>query len=135
MAVTFGTNSDETLTGTDGADTIDGLAGSDLLLGGGGDDELRGAGGMAGSQNESPGADTLSGGTGADILRGGGGDDVYQFARGDGNDTIIDEYIYTAVNSFGLVLYTSDQDAGNDEISFGAGIVLDDLWIDMVGDE
>ncbi|TCQ70690.1 hemolysin type calcium binding protein [Ochrobactrum sp. BH3] len=36
-------------------------------------------------------ADTVAGGKGDDILKGGDGDDTYFYARGDGNDTIIEE--------------------------------------------
>ncbi|MFZ5731433.1 MAG: hypothetical protein ACOY4O_01770, partial [Pseudomonadota bacterium] len=35
--------------------------------------------------------DTLNGGIGDDVLRGGGRDDTYIYARGDGNDTIVEE--------------------------------------------
>ena len=62
--------------------SLTGTAGSDILSGGVGHDRLEG--GM--------GDDTLSGGVGTDVLEGGLGDDVYQFNRGDGADTIVDEY-------------------------------------------
>nr|WP_316640417.1 calcium-binding protein [uncultured Roseateles sp.] len=64
--------------GTTGADTLYGTATGDLLLGKGGADVLYGGGGN----------DTLNGGAGNDTLNGGGEDDLYEFARGDGIDTI-----------------------------------------------
>jgi Ca2+-binding RTX toxin-like protein len=50
------------------------------LLGGASNDTLTGG----------SGADQFTGGTGNDQLTGGSGNDVYQFLRGDGQDTIID---------------------------------------------
>ena len=40
------------------------------------------------------GNDTLIGGAGSDILKGGRGNDIYVYNRGDGRDTIVDEYRY-----------------------------------------
>jgi Ca2+-binding RTX toxin-like protein len=68
-----GTAGNDTLTGTAAAESIQGLAGNDTLDTGLGDD-------------------TLNGGTGADVLKGGGGNDTYVFARGDGADTVYDDY-------------------------------------------
>ncbi|MES3093362.1 putative Ig domain-containing protein [Sphingomonas aerolata] len=67
--------------GMDGNDIVLGGQGSDTVLGGGGRDEVRG-----GSGN-----DLVSGGAGADTVVGGAGDDVFKFARGDGQDVLIDE--------------------------------------------
>ncbi|MFD1196996.1 hypothetical protein ACFQ3K_01455, partial [Brucella gallinifaecis] len=36
--------------------------------------------------------DTIRGGKGNDVLSGGAGNDTYLYARGDGNDTIIEPY-------------------------------------------
>ncbi|WP_430650128.1 calcium-binding protein, partial [Bradyrhizobium lablabi] len=69
----MGTAGNDTLTGTAGVDAMKGLAGNDTLDGGLGDD-------------------TLNGGTGSDLLKGGGGNDTYVFARGDGADTVYDDY-------------------------------------------
>jgi len=68
------------LNGGDGTDILDGGSSDDQLLGGAGNDTL-----MGGS-----GADQFTGGTGNDTLTGGSGNDLYTFARGDGQDTIID---------------------------------------------
>lgn len=64
---------------------LDGRAGNDVLQGG-------------------TGVDTLIGGTGNDILKGGAGDDIYIFARGDGQDVILDS-------------------AGSNTLSFASGVL------------
>jgi Ca2+-binding RTX toxin-like protein len=68
------------LNGGDGTDTLDGGSGDDQLLGGAGNDTLTGR----------SGADQFAGGTGNETLTGGSGNDLYNFSRGDGQDTIID---------------------------------------------
>lgn len=68
------------LDGGDGTDILDGGSGDDILLGGAGNDQLTGG----------SGADQFTGGAGNDTLTGGSGNDLYNFARGDGKDTIID---------------------------------------------
>ena len=65
------TASADALFGSSAADTFAGLDGDDVLLGAAGDD-------------------TLSGNAGGDTLQGGAGDDTYTFARGDGQDVLID---------------------------------------------
>ncbi|MBI2319227.1 MAG: putative Ig domain-containing protein, partial [Betaproteobacteria bacterium] len=70
----------EVLNGGAGDDTLTGGAGSDTLYGWDGNDDLDG----------SAGEDTLVGGRGNDNLRGGNGSDSYVFARGDGQDTVVD---------------------------------------------
>jgi Ca2+-binding RTX toxin-like protein len=75
------------------------------------------------------GADTLSGsgngsgnvfigGAGDDVLYGGWGSDVYRFARGDGQDTIVD-------GGYG----------GTDTLSFGAGIGAGDIVLSRSGND
>lgn len=68
----------DTLDGGAGNDTLSGLGGNDTLYGGAGNDILYGG----------DGNDILAGGAGTDTLEGGAGADTYQFARGDGADTI-----------------------------------------------
>ena len=63
-----------------GTDTLDGGSADDQLLGGAGSDTLTGG----------SGADQFTGGTGNDALTGGSGNDLYNFSRGDGQDTISD---------------------------------------------
>ncbi|MFT3857758.1 MAG: calcium-binding protein [Aquabacterium sp.] len=75
-----GTSGRDTLTGAEGNDTLNGLGGNDLLVGAAGRDAIDGG----------TGNDTMRGGLGDDTLVGGKGNDIYQFARGDGRDTIID---------------------------------------------
>jgi len=80
---------DDALTGGSGNDVLEGGDGNDVLDGGSGDDVLRGGAGndsLAGGS----GADQFTGGTGNDMLTGGSGNDLYNFARGDGQDTISD---------------------------------------------
>ncbi|VFQ45403.1 calcium-binding protein [Desulfoluna butyratoxydans] len=67
------------LKGSESSDEIVGYDVDDVITGLGGDDHI-----MARA-----GDDTISGGKGDDILDGGAGDDTYQFALGDGHDTIV----------------------------------------------
>lgn len=76
----FGLEGDDTLNGSAGNDSMDGGPGNDVLSAGVGDDILSGK----------EGNDTLDGGAGNDVLKGGKGNDTYIFARGYGNDTVID---------------------------------------------
>ncbi len=78
--ILLGGSGNDTLNGENGADTLDGGAGDDQLLGGAGSDAITGG----------SGADQFTGGTGNDTLTGNAGNDVYNFSRGDGQDTIID---------------------------------------------
>ena len=103
----------DTLLGGSGNDVLHGGDGIDFLDGGSGDDQLRGGAGndmMTGGS----GADQFTGGIGNDTMTGGSGNDVYNFAGGDGQDTIID----------------SDPFVGNqDRAVFGATIDSLDLVI------
>ena len=73
------------LNGGDGTDILDGGSGNDQLLGGAGNDTLTGG----------SGADQFTGGTGNDTMTGGSGNDLYNFSRGDGQDTISDSDPFT----------------------------------------
>ncbi len=70
----------DVLDGGDGVDVLDGGSGNDHLIGGAGNDQLGGG----------SGADHFTGGAGNDTLIGGSGNDLYDFTRGDGQDTISD---------------------------------------------
>jgi Ca2+-binding RTX toxin-like protein len=70
----------DVLNGGDGTDTLDGGSGDDQLFGEAGNDALTGG----------SGADQLTGGSGTDTLTGGSGNDLYNYSRGDGQDTLID---------------------------------------------
>lgn len=102
--ISTGTGADDWILGSANADTITGGTGNDYIFGGSGNDAI---GGEAGNDyvRGGTGNDTLYGGIGDDTLRGdagndtlyGGdlfgtssGNDTYVFARGDGQDTIID---------------------------------------------
>lgn len=70
--ITIGTSAANTLAGWNYVDTLSGEAGNDTMDGNGGDD-------------------LLIGGTGTDTLRGDAGNDTYEWATGDGSDTIYDD--------------------------------------------
>ena len=96
----------------DGNDNVTTGVFDDRLDGGAGNDTLNGGAGN----------DTLIGGPGADTLYGGLGDDVYVFDRGDGGSIIFDDYgTYPA------------QSAGQDTLSFGAGITKGQLKFSISG--
>ena len=134
-----------------GNDTINGGAGNDQLLGGLGDDKLDGGAGDdlidGGDGNDTitdtAGANTLKGGTGNDIItgrgtfQGGAGDDIlnsgdfysgdtYVFNLGDGKDTVAD-YGGTAAMGYST--------AGNDTLSFGAGILASAVTVSRSGND
>lgn len=102
--IASGTGADDWILGSANADTITGGTGNDYLFGGSGNDAIGGESGndyvRGGAGNDTLyggiGDDTLRGDTGNDTLYGGdlfgtsSGSDTYVFARGDGQDTIID---------------------------------------------
>ncbi|MGE3154314.1 MAG: calcium-binding protein [Nitrospiraceae bacterium] len=107
----------DALTAGSGHDLLDGGDGTDMLDGGSGDDQLSGGADddllLAGS-----GADQLAGGTGNDLLIGGSGHDDYLFARGDGQDRLIE-----------------DGGSGQDTVRFGATIDPLDLVLSRQADD
>ena len=101
------TNAGDEITGTAGADAIDALAGNDYVHAAAGDDQVAGglgndqlfgevgndslAGGLGEDRLEGgDDLDHLDGGPGDDMLLGGPGVDWIHFARGDGQDTVLD---------------------------------------------
>jgi Ca2+-binding RTX toxin-like protein len=76
-----GDGGNDIVIGLDGDDIVLGGADVDNVTGGSGNDEVRG-----GSGN-----DVVSGGSGNDFVSGGTGNDIYKFARGDGQDTFVDQ--------------------------------------------
>ena len=94
----FGRADDDTLDGGTGNDTVAGEAGNDTLLGGEGTDTLSGGAGND-ILDGGIGNDALYGGTDHDWYgyRGSNGSDTYRFARGSGQDTVVD-YDDTAGN-------------------------------------
>jgi Ca2+-binding RTX toxin-like protein len=67
--------------------------------------------------------DYLIGGLGNDLLKGSSGDDIYIFNRGDGTDTILDNYDDGETTA----------DAGFDTLSFGNGIAASDIMVKVSG--
>ena len=97
-------------TGNELDNTVVGNRGDNVLLGLAGNDFLQGA----------DGNDTLDGGVGNDILTGGLGDDLYHFARGGGQDVIVE----------------TDTTAGNtDLLAFEGDVACDQLWFSQAGND
>ena len=97
-------------TGNELNNTVVGNRGDNVLLGLAGNDFLQGA----------DGNDTLDGGAGADTLTGGQGNDLYCFARGGGQDVIVE----------------TDATAGNsDVLAFANDVTFDQLWLRHVGND
>ncbi len=117
LAIVEGNNHNNRLYGMDKLnDNLFGLGGNDRLYGYEGDDFLSGGSGkdrLYGDQ----GADTLIGGAGNDYLDGYYGSDTYEFAKGDGHDTI-DEWSKKG---------SSDVDT----IKFAEGITQNDVSFTM----
>ncbi|HEX5372486.1 MAG TPA: calcium-binding protein [Aquabacterium sp.] len=107
-----------TLTGTSGRDLLVGDRLDDTLTGLGGNDQLQGAAGDD-LLDGGAGADTLTGGLGADRVIGGKGGDTYRFARGDGQDVIVDQD-----SSWFTTDVLQVQDARSDQ-----------LWLTRTGDD
>lgn len=87
-----GMGGDDVLSGLGGKDQLQGGAGNDRLLGGDGDDSLFGQAGN----------DTLVGGSGNDFLSGGAGNDVFEYTKGDGQDTLDATDTKTAVDKLAV---------------------------------
>ena len=98
-AILVGGASNDAISSGNGWDFIDGGPGHDALFSGGGNDILRG-------------------GKGADALYGGSGGDTYVFARGDGADTVIENFA-----------------GGFDSLVFDPGIGLSDISIRISGND
>ena len=127
-AILVGGASNDTLTGGNGWDFLDGGAGNDTLVGGAGNDILRG-------------------GKGIDTLQGGQGNDTYGFARGDGADTVYDDYrpltfvpgpagggLGGAIGGglTGTYQYVP-ADGGSDLLAFGTGVAASDIEVQLSG--
>lgn len=99
----------EHLTGSAYADTLTGNAGANTIQGGAGNDTISGGAGN----------DSLRGGLGNDRLNGGTGNDTYLFARGDGQDMIVE----------------NDATAGNLDVAKFENIQREQLWFRHVDDD
>ncbi|CDZ30880.1 DUF5801 repeats-in-toxin domain-containing protein [Neorhizobium galegae] len=82
-----GSNSADIISGGNGNDLISGLGGNDILEGGAGSDEIWGGAGND-QINGGSGIDNITGGLGDDAIDGGIGGDTFNYAIGDGVDTI-----------------------------------------------
>ncbi len=85
MDYVAGDSGNDLIVGGSDRDALTGGAGKDVITGDGGDDDIYGG----------DGNDIIAGGLGNDHLVGGGGDDVFRYSRGDGADTIFDEFAGT----------------------------------------
>jgi Ca2+-binding RTX toxin-like protein len=95
------TNQSDDFFGGAGNDYIDGAELHDRLLGGVGNDTLVGGADVVfNGETFETGNDFIVGGKGNDALQGGGGNDVYFFGRGDGRDTVFDDYTFTVESDF-----------------------------------
>ncbi|WP_341913140.1 calcium-binding protein [Ferrovibrio terrae] len=88
------------------------------------------------------GADILHGAAGDDNLQGGLDNDVYRFNRGDGFDTVFDDYTYRQEyleynewGEAGLAYRDVQLNAGQDTLEFGAGITAADLLFETSGND
>ncbi len=126
------------LNGGPGHDSLYGNAGDDDLAGGSGDDVIK-----AGA-----GKDTLHGGLGADTLNGQDGDDTYVYNRGDGRDMFTNEVKIMGLACFDWIVnpetgqrrwgrlsqeYTVN--GGTDTLTFGSGILPEDLLVRPSGED
>ena len=121
----FGGLGNDNINGGIGADVLSGEAGDDQLIGGVGIDTLSGGAGIdsldGGADNDvldgGDGADTLIGGTGNDrftggfgndSLTGGDGSDTYYFARGAGQDLVIESDSSPALVDVDVLQFSAD---------------------------
>jgi Ca2+-binding RTX toxin-like protein len=147
----IGGNGSVSFTGTGGHDVLVGGAGNDNIWGGAGFDFIDGGAASDYLIGEG-GNDILRGGPGIDFLFGGVGDDTYVHDRGDGGDTVLDDYTLTTdtshwkdewrdddgdgINEFHhdwIVETTTDHpNAGKDSLVFGPGIAVSDIAVQLV---
>jgi hypothetical protein len=136
--------------GTAGHDILVGSAGDDTTYGGAGWDFIDGGTGWDHLYGED-GNDILRGGRGNDELQGGLGNDTYVFTRGDGADTVLDEYSVTTTVSqdnwrdedgdgvnelhHDSITNTDHRDAGKDSLVLGPGIARSDIVLAQSGND
>jgi Ca2+-binding RTX toxin-like protein len=132
-----------TFTGTGGHDILVGGAMNDVIHAGGGWDFVDGGAGNDYLFGED-GGDILRGGKGTDFLYGGQGDDSYVFNRGDGVDTVYDDYRYMELDSAGGLGAPSSgggashqvlANGGTDSLLFGPGIARSDIAVQRTGND
>ncbi|MCQ8895792.1 hypothetical protein NQT62_04985, partial [Limnobacter humi] len=91
----FGTAKIDLTLGSSANDQIQGRGGNDLLFGKSGNDYILG----------DEGDDRLEGGLGNDYVAGGTGNDTYVFGKGDGQDTIVEDYYETNAARVNTLLF------------------------------
>jgi Ca2+-binding RTX toxin-like protein len=94
----FGDSGDDLVAGDEDNDFVLGGTGNDQVIGGSGADTAFGDDGNDYVYGGN-GSDIVVGGQGDDEVVGGSGDDIFKYQRGDGRDTLMDEY----VNNWDLV--------------------------------
>jgi Ca2+-binding RTX toxin-like protein len=111
------------LVGNKSDNSIRGLGGDDVILGNGGNDTLDGGAG----NDQLSGTGTFIGGTGNDTMTGAGMQDTYAFARGDGQDTILD---YS-----GRTGQYGEPAESLDTLDFTGDLSASDILLTRVGDD
>ena len=105
--------------------TIDTLGGDDVVVTSGGNDTISGGSGND-MLKSGAGEDILAGGSGNDRLEGGRDGDTYIFNRGDGVDTIYDNYFgYNYQN--GLIEFDKDPSSGEMVVKLTGSNLVDTL--------
>jgi Ca2+-binding RTX toxin-like protein len=130
----------ENVIGSNFDDVVSGTVAGNILFGAAGDDEIFGLSGN----------DVLGGGAGTDFVLGGGGDDTYILSRGSGAEYIRDFDTDIEIESSQFVVgYIGDDpfygttteltfdliDAGDDTLELGSDIILDDIILELRGDD
>ena len=137
--VWYGGDGGNSFPGTGGHDTLIGGAGVDIIHAGDGFDFIDG-GGLNDYLFGGDRGDILRGGTGPDQLHGDRGDDTYVFARGDGEDNVVDHYSYMELDSAGSFgapgsgggsSHEVHADGGVDSLVFGPGIAVSDVAVKL----
>jgi Ca2+-binding RTX toxin-like protein len=130
--VGIGGAGEDEIGGDDGNDILIGGSDNDLILGGDGHDVLSGDAGDD-RLNGGLGNDLLTGGRGNDFMAGGRGNDIFRISRGDGLDTIIDDYAgtwETVWTGAGWGLGYSYDQATNRILKNGSEVIFDGTkWI------
>lgn len=124
----YGDLGNDTLYGGTGRDRLYGDEGEDTLIGGGGNDYLNGGQGddyLLGSK----GNDRLYGYTGNDQMRGGEGNDQLFGGRGS------DEYLMRVGFGQDVIIEDATDAVGIDTLRFGAGVQLQQLWLEQSGQD
>lgn len=138
----WGGAGNDQLWGGDGNDRLFGLGQNDQLWGGNGNDTLWGGDGFDKLWGGN-GADSLNGRQGADWLTGNAGKDSFIFARGDGNDRVldfqnnVDSLVFQGLGSKSDVLSHARNANGNVIFDFAGGdsVTVENTTLAQVSDD